>query len=349
MSYEWPIAPGTLFEERFQQMLAQGIPEADARAVRSATTAMWPDAPGGWVREWSRLASRYGEQGNHALAAQAYGWARFPTLADEPKRTALARQLEQYQLAAPEFAAAFTRQEITLPYDDGTTRVPVHILAQRTLPRRAPVMLFSGGVDSWKMDLHDMIMMFVRDLPVRVMAFDLPGTGESQLHLGRCSTQVIDGLVQTARSMTGGPVVHVGFSFGAYFAAYSGLSGIVDGAVSLGGPVDRAFAPDRTWANGMADIVGNALGFEQPPSPSELSERLAPMSLRDLLEQDINAPMLAVNGADDVHVPQQDTLVFDGRRNSTAQLIPNTGHCASPKRKQAIAIIIGWLADLGLR
>jgi len=78
------------------------------------------------------------------------------------------------------------------------------ILAQHDLPERSPVMLFSGGVDSWKMDLHNMIMMFVRDLPIRVIGFDLPGTGESQVHLGRPGTQVIDGLVQTARSMTGG-------------------------------------------------------------------------------------------------------------------------------------------------
>jgi esterase FrsA len=349
MSYEWPQEPEPLFAERFQQMLTQGIPEADAQAVRSATTDMWPDAPGSWVHEWSQLAARYDKEGRHLLAAQAYGWAHFPTLADQPKRTALARQLEQYQLAAPEFSAAFQRRELTLPYDGGTTTVPIHILAQYDLPERSPVMLFSGGVDSWKMDLHEMIMMFVRELPVRVMAFDLPGTGESQVHLGRPGTKVIDGLVQTARSMTDGLVVHVGFSFGAYFASYSGLSGIVDGAVSLGGPVDQAFSPDRTWAYGMADIVGNALGYDQVPSPDDLSERLATMSLHDLLDQDINAPMLAINGANDVHVPQQDTLVFDGRRNCTAQLIPNTGHCCSPKRREAVATIIEWLADLGLQ
>jgi esterase FrsA len=349
MSYEWPQEPEPLFAERFQQMLTQGIPEADAQAVRSATTDMWPDAPGGWVHEWSQLAARYDKEGRHRLAAQAYGWAHFPTLADQPKRTALAKQLEQYQLAAPEFSAAFERRELTLPYDGDATTVPIHILAQYGLPENSPVMLFSGGVDSWKMDLHNMIMMFVRDLPVRVIAFDLPGTGESQVHLGRPGTKVIDGLVQTARSMTDGLVVHVGFSFGAYFASYSGLSGIVDGAVSLGGPVDQAFSPDRTWAYGMADIVGNALGHDQVPSPDDLSERLATMSLHDLLDQDINAPMLAINGADDVHVPQQDTLVFDGRRNCTAQLIPNTGHCCSPKRREAVATIIEWLADLGLR
>ncbi len=167
--------------------------------------------------------------------------------------------------------------------------------------------------------------------------------------LGRAGTQVIDGLVRTAREMTDGPVVHVGFSFGAYFASYSGLSGIVDGAVSLGGPVDQAFSPDRSWAYGMADIVGNALGYDQAPRPEELSGRLATMSLRDLLDQDSNAPMLAINGANDVHVPQQDTLVFDGRRDCTARLVPNTGHCCSPKRQEAVAIIIDWLAKLGLR
>jgi esterase FrsA len=349
MSYEWPLEPETLFKERFSQMLTQGIPEADASAVRSATTDMWPDAPGGWVHEWSGLASRYEEQGNHALAAQAYGWAHFPTLANESKRTALAKQLEQYQLAAPDFPATFERRELTLPYDDGTTTVPVHILARRNLSERASVMLFSGGVDSWKMDLHGMFMAFVRDLPVRVIAFDIPGTGESQLHMGRPGTQVIDGLVQTAREMTPGKVVHVGFSMGGYFSAYSGLSGVVDGAVCLGGPVDRAFAADRTWANGMSDIVGNALGYDEVPSPPALSERLASMSLHDLLEQDTNAPMLAINGADDIHVPQHDTLIFEGRRNSTAQLIPNTGHCAAPKRMEAVGTMINWLADLGLQ
>jgi esterase FrsA len=68
-----------------------------------------------------------------------------------------------------------------------------------------------------------------------------------------------------------------------------------------------------------------------------------------LLDQEVNAPILAVNGADDVHVPQRDTLVFDGRRNCIAQLIPDTGHCCSPKRRQAVAIIIEWLTGLGLR
>lgn len=32
--------------------------------------------------------------------------------------------------------------------------------------------------------------------------------------------------------------------------------------------------------------------------------------------------MLVINGADDVHVPQHDTLVFEGRRDTVVELIP---------------------------
>ena len=41
--------------------------------------------------------------------------------------------------------------------------------------------------------------------------------------------------------------------------------------------------------------------------------------------------MLVINGADDVHVPQHDTLVFQGRRDTFVDLIPDAGHCAPTK------------------
>ncbi|GAA3846120.1 hypothetical protein GCM10022403_092370 [Streptomyces coacervatus] len=33
--------------------------------------------------------------------------------------------------------------------------------------------------------------------------------------------------------------------------------------------------------------------------------------------------MLVINGADDVHVPRHDTLVFDGRRDTELRLQPD--------------------------
>ncbi len=55
--------------------------------------------------------------------------------------------------------------------------------------------------------------------------------------------------------------------------------------------------------------------------------------------------ILAINGADDVIVPQHDTLLFADRPGCTAHLIPDAGHCASGKRPEANKMIIEWLAE----
>lgn len=109
MSYEFEVIPDELFGERYAQFVSSGVPREDVDAVRAAIADMWANAPGGWVYEWSQLAKRYAAQGNHVLAAAAYGWAKFPTLADDAKRVAMAKQLEQYQLAAPTFEVTFER------------------------------------------------------------------------------------------------------------------------------------------------------------------------------------------------------------------------------------------------
>src|SRR6201996_9207179 len=134
MSYQWPVDAKDLFGERYPQMVNTGLPGPDVDAVRASITEMWPDAPGGWVHEWSALGDRYAGEGAHQLAALAYGWAKFPTLADDSKRAALQNQLAQYLLAAPDFGVDFDRQVLVVPYRDGTTTVPVHVFAEPGLP-----------------------------------------------------------------------------------------------------------------------------------------------------------------------------------------------------------------------
>jgi esterase FrsA len=95
----------------------------------------------------------------------------------------------------------------------------------------------------------------------------------------------------------------------------------------------------------MADIVGNALGFDRAPDADELSAMMNTMSLRPLLDQNINAPMLVVNGAEDVHIPQHDALVFDGRRDTRVALLPDTGHCATSKLGEVVPLMASWIAE----
>jgi esterase FrsA len=345
MSYEWPVDAAGLFGERYAQMINTGLPAKDVDAVRAAVNEMWQDAPGGWVYEWSALAARYADAGSHLLASLAYGWAKFPTLADAPKRVALARQLEQYQLAAPGFGVDFERRVLDLPYQGGHTEVPVHILAAPGLPADAPVLLVSGGVDTWKMDLHPLFVQMALHTGARVVAFDIAGTGDSLVPMTPDGGgEIVRGLIAEARAIGSGVVAHLGISMGAYYSARSGLAGEVDAAIDLGGPVDAAFKRNpESMHFGMDGIVGNALGFDHQPTPDEVTDKLAGFSLRPLLDQDTNSPMLVINGADDLHVPQQDTLVFQGRGDTEVHLIPGTGHCAVSKWGEVIPTISKWL------
>ncbi len=345
MPYQWPLDPQELFVERYPQMVNTGLPAQDADAMRAAITDMWADAPGGWVFEWSQLGTRYAEEGDEALATLAYGWAKFPVLADDAKRVALQRQLEHYLLAAEDFPVDFDRRTVDVPYQGSSTRLPVHVLAAPDLPAEAPILIASGGVDSWKMDLHALFVAFALNTRTRVLAFDIPGTGECPIPLSRDSVEMIDGLAAYARGLGDGRVAHLGISMGGYFSAATGLAGTVDAAIVLGGPVEAAFAADRSFQFGMADIVSNAFGFDRPPSAEEMAERRAGMALRGLLDQDTNSPMLVVNGAEDIHVPEADTLVFLDRRETRVELLADTGHCAISQLADVVPMMIGWLAE----
>ncbi len=346
MSYQWQVESGELFDERYAQMVRTGLPVADVDAVRSSVADMWTDGPGGWVHEWSELAASYAGAGSHQQAALAYGWAKFPALADDAKRSALRHQLEQYLLAAPAFGVEFRRDVLILPHRGTTTDVPVHTFAAPGLPANVPVVLASGGVDTWKMDVHGILVALAVNLRARIVAFDIPGTGESTVPMSADGgAEIIRALIDHARALGNGVVVHLGISMGGHFSARSGLAGEVDAAVVLGGPVENAFTTGGIGRFGMAGIVGNALGFSQEPAPDELSARLASFSLRALLDDDRNVPMLVINGADDVHVPQHDTLVFEGRRDTVVHLLPDTGHCAISKLAEVIPAIVSWTSE----
>ncbi|MGW4442024.1 alpha/beta hydrolase [Streptomyces sp. NPDC004682] len=345
MSFTWPLDPRDLFTERYPQMIALGLPAQDVDTVRASTTDMWADAPGGWVREWSSLAARYAASGRHDLAALAYGNAKFPTLANQPKRRALAHQAEQYALTSAGFPVDFERQVLTIPHKGATTEVPVHLLAAPGLPADAPVTLVSGGVDTWKMDMHPVLVTLAQQTGTRIVAFDLAGTGEtSDIPMSADGgNEIIEGLITWARTRGNGQVAYFGLSMGGNFSARTGLAGTVDAAVNLSGPIEAAVSPGRSFAFGMEGIIGNALGLDEMPSAADIGTRFAEFSLRPLLDQDVNAPMLVIGGADDVHVPQHDTLVFQGRRDTRVELLSGTGHCAVTRLPEVMALTCDWL------
>ena len=61
--------PGPCSRTAPNQFEKFGIPLDEIEAVRAATTDMWADTPGGWVYEWSRLAEKHADRGDHYLAS----------------------------------------------------------------------------------------------------------------------------------------------------------------------------------------------------------------------------------------------------------------------------------------
>lgn len=345
MAYTYPIDAQAMFDDRTTQFERFGVLAAELASVRAAVDDMWRDGPGGWCFEWSKVAARHAVAGEHLRASQLYGCAKFPCVAGQANRsTALAMQVAEYVAAAPTFPLHFERRVVSVPYGDRSADVPVHLLSRGADRSRAPVLIASGGVDTWKMDIYPLVVAFAKQ-GFTVLAFDMPGTGESTARLSNEADEIVLGLVREARALGNGRVGHFGLSFGANFSAMTGLRGAVDAAVVLGGPLDGAFdeAHLAKLPYGMFDIVGNAMGFDRHPSMSELVQVARGLSRRALLEQDTHAPMLVINGADDYFVPQIDTTIFTGRRDTQVRLLEDCGHCATARMPEVLAMATEWL------
>jgi esterase FrsA len=347
MGYTYSITPHAMFEDRFEQFVALGVPRADVEETRGAITDMWSDAPGGWVFEWSRLARRYLDANQPYAASLAYGCAKFPCLANDARRRALANQVTAYLAAAPGFPVKFERRVVATPFAGGTAMAPVHLYSISGRYDQAPVLLISGGVDTWKMDIHGLCVAFAQRLGVTVLAFDQPGTGENPAPLAIEADEFVIGLARQARNIGNGKVAHFGISFGANYSAMTGLLGVVDASVVLGGPIDRAFEKEalERLPYGMPDIVSNAMGFHHPPTMPEFVSAAAKFSRRALLEKAHNAPMLVINGENDYFVPQADTRVFEGRPRTEAHLIAGAGHCARSKLPDVMSLVFRWFPE----
>ena len=143
-----------------------------------------------------------------------------------------------------------------------------------------------------------------------VVAFDMPGTGESTLELSKDADLVYRAVIAAcggAHRRTG----IFGISFGGHWAAKLALKGDVDFAVNLGGPIAAASTDAALLVNlpnGMTGIVANAMRLPSLPTAAVVTSILEAFSLSAqglLTPHALSAmsPMLVINGDDDPYVP----------------------------------------------
>lgn len=347
--FEFPVNAEDWFDERTEQFAGLGIPLAVIEAVRARTDDPWRDAPGGWTHEWSAAAEQLLANGDPLTASLCFGAARFPCLNTSGRRVAHDRQLDAYLAASRNFNTGFRRLEVDAEYRGAGTPVAIHLFESRRRPKPAAIVL-SGGVDTWKMDLHRIAARITRFTGISVAAMDMPGTGESRVPLAPDADRVYAEVVGAVRRMTG--AVRIGFlglSFGGHWAAKLAINGDVDASIDLGGPVGAEAIDEVTLVNlpnGMAGIVSNAVGLEAIPESAEINAMLARFSLREqgLLDGPSHSPLLAVNGADDQYIPPADTLVFAGMPNAGAWLVKDATHCAAECAQPVMTAAVAWLA-----
>jgi esterase FrsA len=344
--FTFPLDPDDLFEERARQFVGWGIPRRTVAEVRAEVRDMWSEERGGWTPAWLARADRAVERGRWLEAALCCGAAKFPVMATPLRERAYERQIECFLRAAGELRLGFERRELSVPYRDGTTTAMVHLYSRRGRPVPAALML-SGGVDTWKIELHRLATILVRATGLGVIAIDMPGTGESEVSLAPDSDRILSAALAAASNEIGaGRTGFFGISFGGHWAAKLALGGAVGAAVDLGGPVAASFEREGVdrLPHGMSGIVANAAGFDRMPAVSEVAELLREFSLRPDLARAGGSPLLVVNGSADPYVPPSDATDFESRPEATVWLVRDGEHCASDRIRRVMPAIIGWIA-----
>ncbi|MGP4029248.1 alpha/beta hydrolase [Actinomadura sp. 3N407] len=314
--------------------------------ARKRTRDMWSEGPHGWTPVWASLAEQAEREERWLRAALCWGAARFPCLATPARQQAYQRQLACYLKAADTFPVRFERTVLEVPQEDGTTTVPVHLF-QRARGTSRGLLVLSGGVDTWKMDLHRLSVIFARATGLLVAAVDMPGTGESKLPLRPDSDLVISATIQRLREVHDLPVGYLGLSFAGHWAAKLAILGQVDAAVDIGGPTGAGGerVDVLTLPYGMPGILAHAIGWDRLPEPQEIPALVDGFSLRDqgLLDSPPLAPLLAVNGSMDQYIPRSDTTALYPAPNTTIWLVANATHCAVERFTPVMLGAMGWL------
>jgi esterase FrsA len=208
-------------------------------------------------------------------------------------------------------------------------------------------------VDTWKVELHAIAANTASMMHARVLTLDMPGTGESPVANGPDGDHYLSATIDWVRQRHPSPVIGaVGFSFGGHWTAKLALTKKVDAAIDIGGPVDATFEPQQV-ANmkyGMAGIFGNSLRLDAAPTQAELADVMSEFSFQKqgLLDDwgPDPVPLLVVNGADDPHVPQRDSTLFESRPETVVHLVGEATHCAGEKLGEVIPSSLRWLAGV---
>ncbi|MEW6350524.1 MAG: alpha/beta fold hydrolase [Thermodesulfobacteriota bacterium] len=345
-------------EDRFAGWVDMGVDEAELDRTLRGIHDPQGDGSGSWVYELSRAAAgheRAAGEADHAgqketaareyrKAAIFYYLARFPFVGSPAKEKAYQAHIRCYLKAAESLTPPL--HVVRIPFEGKEIVTYLRIPATE----RPPVVLFTGGVDTWKSDF-DQVVEPILQQGLAVMAVDMPGTGESQWPLAPESDRVyarVFEYLKTRPDLDGSRVGVLMLSFGGYFAVRLALTNPdVKAAINVGGPISLCFAPEhiRKVPNVMIKTIARAMRVEKDLPLEELVRKTSPFSLADLLKHPKHrGRLLSINGDQDHLVTIDDLYVIS--KLGVAQdewVYKGDGHCAPRNIKDWAPKAAAWL------
>ena len=347
-------------EERFGGWVSAGADEVELDTALGRIHDPLGSGPGSWVYELSAAAEAHelaaGEaelSGNEAAAAEEYATAavyyfiaRFPFVSSPAKAEAYRKHIECYLKAARSFDPPL--EIVRIHFEDkeivGYLRIPD--------VEKPPVVVVTGGVDTWKSDVDRQVNAMLAE-GLAVLAFDMPGTGESQWPLEPDSDRVYSRVIEYLKTR---PELD-GENIGVYLQSFAGLYAVklalvdpnVKAAVNIGGPIHLAYTPEhiKKTPDVMIKTIAHAMGQDPGLGFEEMVAMAEPMSLgrQDLLkEPERQAALLSINGDEDPLVPIDDLFIISKSGIEQEEWVyEGDGHCAPNNLKEHAPKAASWL------
>ncbi len=372
----WGGADPAVLEKTFQRIKSSTAERANPTQFDTVIAF----GPGHWTFEFLALGDAEVARGEAAAAAgdsatardaffsasNYYQIGKFPFIrtADYPyflysyKQSMVAYERAGQYLPVP-------LEIVKIHYADRSIRGYLH-LAPAALEKPAPLVLVSGGIDTFKVE-HYPLVKALNEAGMSALVVDLPGVGESNFADASYNhDEVYSAFLDIVAS---DPRID-GDKTGVWAASWGGNAAArlaftddrFDAAVSACGPVHEAVSIPEQVARDMPDalrgsrpavimdVVTDRLGMQAPLKNADMVEFVERLRKFSLVEQGIvggtekaPVPLLVINTNSDPVAPPSDMEALAASAvKGEVFYTQSEGHCGS--RDMIIAKSVPWLA-----
>ncbi|MDH4109615.1 MAG: esterase FrsA [Gammaproteobacteria bacterium] len=316
--------------------------------------------PTSWVYEWSQIGQYFADKGEELAASgqkegardafltasKFFGIARFPAKTLPGQDEAYLRHLQSYRRAGEFFEPKLV--VIDIPFDSKSITGYLHLPRTSAKP---PLILWNGGIDTWKGDVYDNIRPYV-ERGFAVLTFDVLGTGENSGWVAKPDSNALHSAVlkfmRTHPAIDGQHIAHVGFSFSGYYAARNSIT--EDGffaVIAACGPVHEGWQKIYEGPWEIQEALSAAIHVPRSDR-QRVYDTMQGFSLvaQGLLDgpDSVKVPTLIVNGDLDDLAPVSDLrLLAAAGRDTDLWIMGGDEHCFGQYRPIVMPKMADWL------